>query len=566
MKFIQLQFSILVFLMPIHLFSQNVGVNTTGANPHASSMLDIVSSDKGLLIPRVALTGTASALPVATPATSLLVYNSATVSDVTPGYYYWGGAAWVRVLDSSINADHDWYEVGGTTAPNSINDDVFTQGNVGIGMNVPLAQLDVLSTSGIKGVNVVKSSGNAGKAQLFLDENRFAAGGQHAKHIQLANGATPNVEIGAIYNVGLLNYFYIDVDETDVGSIAYSGASFAINKDGYVGIGSTTPTSIFHVSTPPSSPDANIRIVSGNSNSDAVDITGNSGDVYIDHIVGATYTATSATVISKGATLKIDKAPTVGANVTVTDNMALWVAEGNVSFGGDLGIGTTSPTAPLDLGAIKLDKGNGDVSVGSDIFLGAQGLIASEHNLFINIDSDGNSTGDLYIGKGTETNAATKLLTILNTGNVGIGTAAPSEKLHVIGNILASGTITSSDRRYKKEIANIENASELLAKLNPVSYSFRIDEFAGQFDDKKHYGVIAQEIENVLPELVYTNKDGYKAVNYTDLIAILIKAFKEEKAENINLESKINEQLQLLIKLSEDFIELEKQITTLKKK
>jgi hypothetical protein len=59
-------------------------------------MLDIKSADKGLLIPRVALTNTNSASPITSPATSLLVYNTATTGDVTPGYYYWDGSKWVR--------------------------------------------------------------------------------------------------------------------------------------------------------------------------------------------------------------------------------------------------------------------------------------------------------------------------------------------------------------------------------------------------------------------------------------------------------------------------------------
>ncbi len=81
--------------------AQNIGINTTGATPDASAILDLVGADKGLLVPRVLLTATNSALPVTAPATSLLVYNTATAgvvpNNVTPGYYYWDGAVWVRV-------------------------------------------------------------------------------------------------------------------------------------------------------------------------------------------------------------------------------------------------------------------------------------------------------------------------------------------------------------------------------------------------------------------------------------------------------------------------------------
>lgn len=93
-------------------FSQNVGINGTGATPAASAGLDVDFTNKGVLVPRVALTATNAAGPVAAPATSLLVYNTATAgvspNNVTPGYYYWNGAAWVRF---STGGD-DWKILG----------------------------------------------------------------------------------------------------------------------------------------------------------------------------------------------------------------------------------------------------------------------------------------------------------------------------------------------------------------------------------------------------------------------------------------------------------------------
>ncbi len=75
-----------------------VGINDDGSAPDASAALDIKSASKGLLIPRVALTSTSSNEPVGSGiATSLMVYNTATVNDVTPGYYYWNGSSWVQL-------------------------------------------------------------------------------------------------------------------------------------------------------------------------------------------------------------------------------------------------------------------------------------------------------------------------------------------------------------------------------------------------------------------------------------------------------------------------------------
>ncbi len=116
------QWSVLIFLLLISSFSyaQNIGINGTGATPDASAILDIVSSDKGMLAPRVALTSTATAAPVATPANALLVFNTNTTGDVTPGFYYWSSAssAWVRVLNNGDSSGDDWKLTGnaGTTA------------------------------------------------------------------------------------------------------------------------------------------------------------------------------------------------------------------------------------------------------------------------------------------------------------------------------------------------------------------------------------------------------------------------------------------------------------------
>ncbi len=77
--------------------SQNIGINEDNSQPKASAMLDIKAASKGLLIPRISLDSTLLASPVTAPETSLLVYNTATIHDVKPGYYYWNGAAWVRL-------------------------------------------------------------------------------------------------------------------------------------------------------------------------------------------------------------------------------------------------------------------------------------------------------------------------------------------------------------------------------------------------------------------------------------------------------------------------------------
>ena len=85
----------ITFIMSLSGFSQNVGINSTGAAPNASAGLDVDFPNMGLLIPRVALTGTANFAPMAAHVAGMIVYNSATAGDVTPGFYYSNGTKWI---------------------------------------------------------------------------------------------------------------------------------------------------------------------------------------------------------------------------------------------------------------------------------------------------------------------------------------------------------------------------------------------------------------------------------------------------------------------------------------
>ncbi|MFM9988500.1 hypothetical protein [Flavobacterium sp.] len=90
-------FIILNLLFTQILFSQ-VGIGTT--NPSNSSALEIKSSNSGLLIPRIVLNSTSDITTIPSPATSLLIYNTNTASDVTPGFYYWEGS-WKKINNSA---------------------------------------------------------------------------------------------------------------------------------------------------------------------------------------------------------------------------------------------------------------------------------------------------------------------------------------------------------------------------------------------------------------------------------------------------------------------------------
>lgn len=103
----------------------------------------------------------------------------------------------------------------------------------------------------------------------------------------------------------------------------------------------------------------------------------------------------------------------------------------------------------------------------------------------------------------------------------------------------------SSDERIKKEIVPIENSSDKINELNGFYYFFRQEEFPyRKFPEERQVGVIAQEVERILPEAVHTTRDGTKTVNYTMLIPVLIEAHKEQDLRIKELERKIDKLLE----------------------
>jgi hypothetical protein len=122
------------------------------------------------------------------------------------------------------------------------------------------------------------------------------------------------------------------------------------------------------------------------------------------------------------------------------------------------------------------------------------------------------------------------------SGNLGIGTTNPTSKLTVQGDVLVSGVITStdynsaSDINLKENIQPIENPIDKVLNITGVSFDWKED-------GRSSMGVIAQEVERVLPELV-SGSDS-KTVNYNGLIGLLIEVVKEQQREINTLKEKI---------------------------
>ncbi len=244
--------------------------------------------------------------------------------------------------------------------------------------------------------------------------------------------------------------------------------------------------------------------------------------------------------------------------------------------GGNVGIGTAGPTAILNV------TGN---TVMTGYTSGQLHLSGTNGNQRMVLGYD--TTNDYGFIQPVNISTGYKNL-ILNSigGNVGIGTATPSEKLEVAGNIKIVSTATctlgggtgatscTSDSRMKKDITPLKNSLEKINELKGVSFLWK-KETSGD----RHLGIIAQDVEKVFPELVTIDKDsGYKMVAHSLLIAPMIEAIKEvafrlrstsdsvsvvtQKIESLEKEKAANEKK--LLALEEDNKRLRETVETLR--
>jgi hypothetical protein len=107
-----------------------------------------------------------------------------------------------------------------------------------------------------------------------------------------------------------------------------------------------------------------------------------------------------------------------------------------------------------------------------------------------------------------------------------------SWKLYVQGNAYSTGGWQGSDRRFKKNIATIESPLDKIKSIEGISFEWKRSEHKDMgFAEGRHFGVIAQEVEEVLPEIVKEGPDGDKAVSYTELVPIMTEAIKQQQQQ-----------------------------------
>jgi len=148
-----------------------------------------------------------------------------------------------------------------------------------------------------------------------------------------------------------------------------------------------------------------------------------------------------------------------------------------------------------------------------------------------NVTTAGATTSDAITITNATSTVSTGTGALIITGGVGIG-----------GGINAGGDIvaySSSDRRLKDNIQPISNAVDKINKIG--GYTFDWNEEEQDIYKGKDYGVIAQEIEEIFPELVQTRENGFKAVKYDKLVSVLIAGIQELSKEIAELKTKIKE-------------------------
>jgi len=139
-----------------------------------------------------------------------------------------------------------------------------------------------------------------------------------------------------------------------------------------------------------------------------------------------------------------------------------------------------------------------------------------------------------------------------SNGRVGIGQAAGASPisssgltpifLDVAAGIFATAGFIGSDRRLKKDIQPVDNAMDLVRRLQGTTYVFRTDEFPGKnLPMGRQYGFIAQDLEKVIPEVAQQCDNGFYAVNYDAIIPILTEAMKEQDAVISALQTELSE-------------------------
>jgi len=150
---------------------------------------------------------------------------------------------------------------------------------------------------------------------------------------------------------------------------------------------------------------------------------------------------------------------------------------------------------------------------------------------------------DNYIDIGTKEAGTSYGNTMtIRSDQVGINTTSPNYTLDVRGTIGNNTTLYHSDKRWKQNIRNLNGSLDRVMKLQGVQYNWKQDEYPEMnFPDGEQIGLIAQDVEKIIPEIVNESADGFKSIEYAKLVSVLIESIKEQQVQIEKLSKRVEE-------------------------
>jgi Chaperone of endosialidase len=253
---------------------------------------------------------------------------------------------------------------------------------------------------------------------------------------------------------------------------------------------------------------------------------------------------------------------TTGDSNTAIGSQALFMNCYNVPSG----CAGESNTAAGYFAGVTINSANANLTGAGNTYIGAYSGPGTSTQLSnataIGARAVVSASNALVLGSISGVNGATSSV------NVGIGVAAPVDTLQVFGDIRVgtSGTngcvkrydgtaltgSCSSDARLKTNIESFAPVLTQLVQLRPVNFSWRVEEFPEMhFGTSRSYGLIAQEVEKLFPEMVGKDEHGYRTVDYSRLPLLLVQGVRELKAENDRLQEDLKSQREEIAALRE---------------
>ncbi len=315
-----------------------------------------------------------------------------------------------------------------------------------------------------------------------------------------------------------------------------------VTGDGNIGLGNGDPKYLLDVFQKFGDVAKSINLRAGSRpNSDGGDINLYAGDGGEGWFKGGNINILGGNGTGSGGNINITSGKSLGGGGTVSGNVKI-VANSGGEGGGQIEI-TSGASGGMKNGDIIIRTGVTNSTLqklsktsaiyGGGIYLTTSDAITKEGANGINLitgDVGNTSFGDndikLTVGNKRGNGGGNIQLTPGKSEQGG-----PDGLVIVNGSGTVSGTWTVlSDERFKKNIEPIQNGLDIIEQLNPVKYDLRKDEFPDKkFSDKRQVGLIAQEVEKVFPEVVSTDAEGYKSVDYAKINVLLIDAIKEQQ-------------------------------------